>query len=53
MACVMKDDGKFKPQIFSEKTLFAKLVRSPTRWWDWCMSENEKKGIELIFIDKN
>ena len=24
----------------------------PTRWWDWCMPEDEKKGIKLIFIDK-
>ena len=24
MACVMKDDGKFYPQIFSEKTLLVK-----------------------------
>ena len=26
---------------------------NPTRWWDWCMSEDEKKGIEPIFTDKN
>ena len=25
----------------------------PTRWWDWCMSEDQKKGIEPIFTDKN
>ena len=24
----------------------------PTRWWGWCMEEDEKKGIEPIFIDK-
>ena len=25
----------------------------PTRWWDWCMPEGEKKGIEPIFTDKS
>ena len=25
----------------------------PTRWWDWCMSEDQKKGIEPLFTDKN
>ena len=24
-----------------------------TRWWDWRMPEDEKKGIEPIFTDKN
>ena len=23
-----------------------------TRWWDWCMPEDEKKEIEPIFTDK-
>ena len=23
-----------------------------TRWWDWCMTEDEKKRINSIFIDK-
>ena len=22
----------------------------PTRWWNWCVSEDEKKGIETFFI---
>ena len=22
------------------------------RWWVWCMSEDEKKGIDSIFTDK-
>ena len=30
MTCVLKD-GKFYPQIFLEKALFAKYVRHPTR----------------------
>ena len=25
---------------------------SPTRWWDRCQSEDEKKGIEPIFLTK-
>ena len=25
----------------------------PTRWWDWYIPDNEKKGIEPIFTDKN
>ena len=23
-----------------------------TRWWDWCLLEDEKKEIEPIFTDK-
>ena len=23
----------------------------PARWWDWYLSEDEKKGIESIFTD--
>ena len=25
----------------------------PTRWWDWCLPKDEKKGIEPTFTDKN
>ena len=25
----------------------------PTRWWDWCLQEDEKKEKEQIFADKN
>ena len=25
----------------------------PARWWDWCMPEGEKKGIEPSFTDKS
>ena len=24
----------------------------PRRWWDWCMPEDEKKGIEPFLIDE-
>ena len=25
----------------------------PTRWQDWCMPKDEKKGIKAAFTDKN
>ena len=24
----------------------------PNRWWDWCLSEDEKKEIESIFTEQ-
>ena len=24
----------------------------PDRWWDWCMSEDEKKEIDPMFIEE-
>ena len=24
----------------------------PSRWWDWCMSEDEKKEIDPMFIEE-
>ena len=35
----------FKKEMSRELILVA---LHPTRWWDWCMSENEKKEILLI-----
>ena len=33
------------------------LAWHPTRWWDWCMSQDEKmkkkKEIEPFFVNKN
>ena len=26
------------------------VVCHPSRWWDWCVSEDEKKEIDPIFI---
>ena len=23
------------------------------KWWDWCMPEDDKKGVETTFTDKN
>ena len=28
------------------------ILWDPRRWWDFCMSEDEKKEIELIFTEK-
>ena len=28
------------------------VVWHPTKRWDWCMLEDEKKEIHLIFTDK-
>ena len=25
----------------------------PTRWWDWCLSEDEKKEIEPFLLMKS
>ena len=49
---IIKDDSKFYRQIFLEKALFVKYVRGPTRWWDWCMSKDEKRVIKPMFTDK-
>ena len=27
------------------------IARYLKRWWDWCMPEDEKKEIELIFAE--
>ena len=24
----------------------------PSRWWDWCVSEDEKKEIDPMFIEE-
>ena len=28
------------------------VVWHPSRWWDWCLSEDEKKEIDPIFIEE-
>ena len=28
------------------------VARHPNRWWDWCMSENEKEEIDPMFIEE-
>ena len=40
------DDGykKQKAQKTSIKKELLPIAWHPSRWWDWCMSEDEKKG---------
>ena len=28
------------------------VVWYPNRWWDWCMSKDEKKEIDPMFIEE-
>ena len=35
---------------FSEELMPA--ARHPIRWWYWCMSEDEKKEIDPMFIEE-
>ena len=28
------------------------VVWHPNRWWDWCVSEDEKKEIDPMFIEE-
>ena len=45
---------KFKKLKELKKALSEKLmplVWRPNKWWDWCMSEDEKKEIDPMFIE--
>ena len=53
MKCVINNDGKFYLKTYLEEARFVIEVWSPTKLWDWCLSEDEKKGIEPIFNVKN
>ena len=44
MTCVIKDDGKFYPQIFLEEISYVKNYVK-RGWWDWCVTEDEKNKI--------
>ena len=28
------------------------VVKHPNRWWDWCLSGDEKKEIDPMFIEE-
>ena len=46
---------KFKKRKALEKELSEELtpvVWHPNRWWDWCMSEDEEKEIDPMFIEE-
>ena len=43
-----KELEKKKKKKLNEELMSA--VWHPTRWWDWCVSEDEKMKIDPIFI---
>ena len=46
----LKQCKAFKKDISKE---LIPLAWNSNRWWDWCMSEDEKKVVEPSFTDKN
>ena len=40
---------KRKTQKSKIKKELAPTAWHPSRWWDWCMSENEKKETEKLW----
>ena len=47
--------NKFEKPKALKKTIDEELMLvawHPTRWWDWCLSEDEKKRIDSIFTEK-
>ena len=53
MTCVIKDNAKFYPQIFLEELLHNEQVlkKDRRRINAWCLKEDEKKDVELIFTE--
>ena len=45
----LKNAKNFKKMISEE---LISITWHPTRWWNFCVSEDEKKEIDPIFIDK-
>ena len=45
---------KFKQREAFKKEISKELIHvpRPTKWWDWCMSEDEKKEIEPFLIEE-
>ena len=46
----LKQRKSFKTDMSKE---LMPVAWHPTRWWDWCNPEDEKKEIEPTFTDKN
>ena len=42
----------FLSDIWLGKLNLKNTKRRPKRWWDWCISEDEKKEIHPIFIEE-
>ena len=45
----LKQDKAFTKELGKE---LLPAAWRPTRWWDWCMPEDEEKVVEYIFTDK-
>ena len=48
-------DTKFEKRKALKTELNKELMPEawyPNRWWDWCLSEDEKKEISLMFIEE-
>ena len=45
-----KKGKKHKSEEASEELM--PVAWHPNRWWDWCMSEDEKKEIDSMFIEE-
>ena len=44
----MKKRKKLKKELSEE---LRPVAWHPSKWWDWCMSEDEKKEIDPMFIE--
>ena len=58
MICVLKDDGKFYPQLFLDEALFLNWTRmiygSSYGWKNYAgKKDRRKKEVESFLIDKN
>ena len=48
-AMIIKNEKLKKAQKGSTKKELLPVVWHPSRWWDWCVSEDEKKETEKIW----
>ena len=48
-AMIIKNEKLKKAQKGSIKKELLPVVWHPSRWWDWCVSEDEKKETEKIW----
>ena len=47
--------NRFKQKKACEKEISEQLMSvawHPTKWWDWCISKDEKKEIDSFLIDE-
>ena len=48
----MKILMKMVQKLLFTSDVWLGIVCHPSTWCDWCLSEDDKKGIEPIFTDK-